>query len=492
MKNLYKYFTLIFSIALSINTLKAQSNGWTIVASGTTSNLYGIAYSNLDTIVAVGDGGIIMRSKNSGKTWATVNSPVGDQLRGVAFNGNIGLAVGISGRMLRTTNGGATWKLLTRITTKNLYAVSITKTMAVTTGEEGTILVSTDNGVSWSPKTAGTASILFGVSANGGNAVGAGGIGAIVMSTNNGTGWGLTIIGGSLTFYYGVSLPAPLTGYTVGISGSNAIILRTDNGGFTWASQTVNSPEQLYGVSFTSTDNGTAVGTTGTILHTTNRGKKWNPEISGTTQTLNGVAFHDAKKGFVVGNGGTILRAATNCTASITPLNSLDICATGSVDLKANGGTGLTYQWMKNNINIAGATNQIYTAITTGNYKVLVTAFTGCSKISKAVTVTKSCFTSAASQQNNMTAFAEKFITYPNPSNGQFTISLKLKNNTAGVAAIEIINTVGQKVYTQNVFFHGNELQKQIEKSNALQNGIYIIRVTCGSIVFSKRIIIQK
>jgi photosystem II stability/assembly factor-like uncharacterized protein len=157
--------------------------------------------------------------------------------------------------------------------------------------------------VNWSPKTAGTASILFGVSANGSNAVGAGGIGAIVMSTNNGTGWGLTIIGGSLTFYYGVSLPAPLTGYTVGISGSNAIILRTDNGGFTWASQTVNLSEQLYGVSFTSTDSGTTVGTTGIILHTTNGGKKWNPELSGTTQTLNGVAFHDAKKGFVVGNG---------------------------------------------------------------------------------------------------------------------------------------------------------------------------------------------
>jgi hypothetical protein len=105
---------------------------------------------------------------------------------------------------------------------------------------------------------------------------------------------------------------------------------------------------------------------------------------------------------------------------------------------------------MKNNVTIAGATNQIYTATTIGNYKVLVTAPSGCSKISKAVTVTKSCFTSAASQ-DNMAALSEGILTYPNPSNGQFTVNFKLKNNSAGVAVIEIINMVGQKVYTQNV-----------------------------------------
>src|SRR5438045_3933661 len=116
MKSLYKHIALLLAtIIISINVLKAQSTGWVKVPSNTASNLYGIAYSNVDTIVAVGDGGAIVRSTNSGKTWANVNSPVGDQLRGVAFNGNIGLAVGISGRMLRTTNGGATWKLLTRI-----------------------------------------------------------------------------------------------------------------------------------------------------------------------------------------------------------------------------------------------------------------------------------------------------------------------------------------------------------------------------------------
>lgn len=97
MKNLYKYFVLIFSISLSMNTLTAQSTGWISITSGTISNLYGVAYSNLDTIIAVGDGGIIVRSVNGGKKWVKVSSPVGDQLRAVAFNGNTGLAVGIAG-----------------------------------------------------------------------------------------------------------------------------------------------------------------------------------------------------------------------------------------------------------------------------------------------------------------------------------------------------------------------------------------------------------
>ena len=491
MKSLYKYFPLIFSIFLSMNTLEAQSTGWTSVASNTTSNLYGIAYSNADTIVAVGDGGTIVRSINGGKKWAKVNSPVGDQLRAVAFNGNTGLAVGISGRMLRTTNGGTTWKLLTRITTKNLYAVSMSKTMAVITGEEGTILVSTDNGVIWSPKGAGTASILFGVSAIDGNAVGAGGNGAIVMSTNNGTGWGLTIIGGALTFYYGVSMAAQLTGYTVGISGSNMIILRTDNGGFTWMSQMVNSPNTLFGVAFTSTDNGTTVGTSGTILHTTNGGQKWNAEMSSTSHTLNAVAFHDAKNGLVAGDAGTILLPVTNCKATITPLGSLDICATGSVNLQANSGTGLTYQWIKNNKNIVGATNQIYTATSTGNYKVLVTTSNGCSKISKAVTVTSSCFAALAGAQDNMQELPGSVFVYPNPSAGRFTLSLRTNSNS-GSAFVEIINILGQKVYAENVYFNNGKLEKQLELPGNLKSGIYTLLVTSASATFSKRIVIQR
>lgn len=290
----------------------AQSTAWVNAVSPTTSTLYSVAFSNQNICVAVGDSGTIVRSIDGGTGWSTVNSPVGDALRGVSFFGNNGLAVGISGRILRTTNAGATWKLLARQTTKNLYSVSMSSRMAVATGEEGTILVSTDNGITWTAKTAGSASIFFGVSVYGDSAIGVGGQGAFINTINRGDGWGLEAVGGSLDFFYGATLPDGVVGYAVGVSTSGNWILRTDNTGFTWAAQTSGSTSPLSGVSFSSRDTGTVVGANGTILHTSNGGKQWDSQVSGTTQSLNGVAFLDSVHGIAVGDNGTILRTVTS------------------------------------------------------------------------------------------------------------------------------------------------------------------------------------
>ena len=101
-------------------------------------------------------------------------------------------------------------------------------------------------------------------------------------------------------------------------------------------------------------------------------------------------------------------------TATITPQGSLDICATGSVLLKANTGTALTYQWKKGSNNINGATTKNYTANSTGTYKVMVTNSSGCSKTSTGVKVTKSCKEEPSSLQDKHSQLS----LYPDPSDG--------------------------------------------------------------------------
>src|SRR6185295_11254996 len=49
-------------------------------------------------------------------------------------------------------------------------------------------------------------------------------------------------------------------------------------------------------------------------------------------------------------------------------------CQGGSVVLTASGGTGYSYQWMRNNLNIPGAVNMTYQASQVGDYTVQVTA----------------------------------------------------------------------------------------------------------------------
>ncbi len=57
-------------------------------------------------------------------------------------------------------------------------------------------------------------------------------------------------------------------------------------------------------------------------------------------------------------------------TAAISPSATISICTGNSVLLTASGGTGITYQWMKNSINITGATNQTYLTNEAVNFKV--------------------------------------------------------------------------------------------------------------------------
>jgi photosystem II stability/assembly factor-like uncharacterized protein len=330
MKKIYIIISML--IFISINS---QATGWLIQSSPTTQNLHGVAFSDANTWVAVGDAGTILRSSNGGNNWSIISSTLVDALRSVSFRGNLGLIVGLTGRVARTTNGGINWVEETRPTTKNLYSVSIGNLMSVITGEEGTILVSLDDGLTWNPHSAGTASIIFGVCVNGINAVGVGGQGAIVMSDNTGNAWGLTVLGGQLTFFYGTSFFNGSTGWAVGSSSTTGnVIIKSTASGFVWTGQTAPTTEQLFGVSFASADTGTAVGGNGTIIHTINGGGTWVSQSSGTFQILNSVSFETSTYGIAVGNLGTILK--TTDGGSITGVQNISYAVPSNYSLEQN------------------------------------------------------------------------------------------------------------------------------------------------------------
>lgn len=74
--------------------------------------------------------------------------------------------------------------------------------------------------------------------------------------------------------------------------------------------------------------------------------------------------------------------------ALISPSGNDTVCESQPVLLTANSGANLSYQWIQNGLDIAGATNQIYNATTIGTYKVKVTnTATGCNKTSSATKI---------------------------------------------------------------------------------------------------------
>lgn len=75
-------------------------------------------------------------------------------------------------------------------------------------------------------------------------------------------------------------------------------------------------------------------------------------------------------------------------TAIITTTGSLTFTHGGSVVLTASTGSGYTYKWMKNGVEVADAVAQNYTATESGNYTAIVT-LNNCTTVSNPITLTK-------------------------------------------------------------------------------------------------------
>src|SRR5437867_4574859 len=92
-----------------LNPSGSEQNAW-----GIDVDLNGVAMPDDNTIVAVGNLGVIIRSTDFGANWNLQNSGTGKDLFGIAFtDATNGLAVGDYGVILATGDGGATWSDIT-------------------------------------------------------------------------------------------------------------------------------------------------------------------------------------------------------------------------------------------------------------------------------------------------------------------------------------------------------------------------------------------
>jgi hypothetical protein len=98
------------------------------------------------------------------------------------------------------------------------------------------------------------------------------------------------------------------------VVGELGTVLRTTDGGQTWVPQASGVSETLLAVSFTDTNNGSAVGQLGVIIRTTDGGQSWIRQSSGTNQDLYNVTFTQPELGTAVGGFGAILRAEPTTT----------------------------------------------------------------------------------------------------------------------------------------------------------------------------------
>lgn len=153
-KNLYAV-SAVFSNYIAgqdgtiLNGLGSGLN-WSLGSSGVTNDLYGVPlFGSRD--IAVGEGGMILRSTNIGANWFTQNSFTQRTIRSTEYsvnNTSLIYCAGDSGLILKTTDYGNHWGFQNSGTDKDLYSVFfyLDDNTGYAVGNNGTILKTTDGG----------------------------------------------------------------------------------------------------------------------------------------------------------------------------------------------------------------------------------------------------------------------------------------------------------------------------------------------------------
>jgi photosystem II stability/assembly factor-like uncharacterized protein len=397
---------------------------------------------------------------------------------------------------LRTTNGGATW-------TQGNYPPYFTSPMASdikfanqnvgwVVGWDGFVAKTTDGGVSWALQNIGTTSDhLFSVHVVSTTEVWAAGreanlpMDGVVYHT----------IDGGATWTREVSTPYPYWGYTITGSGGNVWI--AGSGGHIYKkSSGCTSPVvsiSASGPTSFCTGGNVVLNTTVTGTDITYQWKKNGLNISGATSNIYTASKAGSYTVVVSNSCGTATSNAITVTvnknpaATISPAGTVNMCTGNQTVLTANTGSNLSYQWLKNTANIAGATSSTYSATKAGKYSVKITsAATGCSQISNVTTIKITCKTTLEVLTDD-----EVLIVYPNPAQHQFVVDLKVHDGQNGAADVQLINTLGQLIYATSAQMNNGEIHQAINPDATLAAGNYFIRVITADQVYTSNLQIQ-
>ena len=303
----------------------------------------GIEFTDINNGFAVGAGGTILRTTDSGTNWINQSSGTSLHLNDVCFpDENNGWIVGFgndwgptdSSIILHTTDGGISWLQQTTFVgtilldlcfadANNGWAVG-----AEYSGDgDGVILRTTDGGVNWvtsiiQPMTGYFHSVYF-IDSNTGWACGSND-GLIVKTTNGGISW-FNQLYSSYKGYRYIYFSDENNGWA--LSGDE--LIHSTDGGNTWTVQIpYNSTNSFASLKFFDSNNGLIISNdfgdqNSRILKTSNGGSTWYPMYAGSHRWLNEFYFEDLNYGWIVGENGTILHT-TNGGVSFVEEEEID------------------------------------------------------------------------------------------------------------------------------------------------------------------------
>jgi photosystem II stability/assembly factor-like uncharacterized protein len=327
-------------LAVGRNGLIARSTDrgetWTNIQQISDSpTLVGLHCGPTGHAVAVGDGGLVLLSRDFGAKWESLPAPVPEMLTGVTFaDASLGWVTTDQGKVALTRDGGMTWKLQVLDSLYFLRHIHWTQGHLAVTGSDGRVWTSTDRGETWASKPSPTE---FYLAASALNAMGQRLIigNAGIVLRGNASGDGLQIISkGSTKEVQGLTVLSPRTWLAYG---DNGLILKSSDSGHTWNEQT--GGDHYYAASFKERK-GLLVGYKGTLLYSNDEGDTWNPGITPVIDgPLYGIAWSDSNSAIAVGYSSALWRStdAGHNWQALPPPTGLGDATLSAVCFKPDG-----------------------------------------------------------------------------------------------------------------------------------------------------------
>ena len=257
-------------------------------------------------LIAVGERGIILLSKDGGKQWRAVPSPARVTLTSVFFyNEHLGWASGHDGVIVATKDGGQTWRQLRYAPNEqkpllDIWFQNVKEGYAV--GAYGSVFATSDSGINWSPivlanedrhvnAIAGTAS---------GKILLAGEAGLLYVRHPHNPKW--------------QALPTPYTGSFFGalitaegsfvIFGLRGKVFRSDDEGKNWRSLSVANTPSLMGGAIVEGGTIAMVGLDGTLVLNGASGKRLQYFVLPAKSALSSIVSTTGRSAVVVDEAG--------------------------------------------------------------------------------------------------------------------------------------------------------------------------------------------
>lgn len=103
-------------------------------------HLNSIGWVGGQSLMIVGERGLILRSDDFGQSWRGLDSPYSGSLFGLAADGNNQLIYGLRGNVFATQNGGITWQSINTKNEQTLIGGLVTKQKSYVLGNGGVII----------------------------------------------------------------------------------------------------------------------------------------------------------------------------------------------------------------------------------------------------------------------------------------------------------------------------------------------------------------